>query len=50
MEEKCCLLIKIKENFEKDYLNVWERNFREDFENLVENIVCFFNSLNVVFV
>lgn len=50
MEEKRCLLIKTKENSEKDHLNVWERNLREDFENLAENIVCPFNSPNVALV
>lgn len=31
-------------------MNVWERNLREDFENLAENIVCPFNSPNVALV
>lgn len=31
-------------------MNVWERNLREDFGSLAENIVCPFNSPNVALV
>lgn len=41
-EEKRCLLVKGKEDFERD-AHAWEKRLRNDFNNLAENIVCPFH-------
>lgn len=44
-EERRCLIVKGKEDFEKD-VHAWEKRLRNDFNNLAENIVCPFHDRN----